>query len=46
MKDKLNNLENRSSRNNLKIDGIIEEENKSLPQKVKKMYRKSSSVTV
>ena len=37
IKDKLNNLENRSCRNNLRIDGIIEEENESWSQSVKKL---------
>ena len=37
IKDKLNNLENRSCRNNLRIDGIIEEENQSWSQSVKKL---------
>ena len=31
-KDKLNDLENRSRRNNLRIDGIIEGENESWSQ--------------
>ena len=37
IKDKLNDLENRSRRNNLRIDGIIEEENESLSQSEKKL---------
>ena len=37
IKDKLNDLENRSRRNNLTIDGIIEEENESWSQSEKKL---------
>ena len=37
IKDKLNDLENRSRRNNLRIDGIIEEENESWSQTEKKL---------
>ena len=37
LKDKLNDLENRSRRNNLRIDGIIEEENESWSQTEKKL---------
>ena len=37
MKDKLNDLENRSGRNNLRIDRIIEEENESWSQNEKKL---------
>ena len=37
IKDKLNNLENRSRRNNLRIGGIIEEENESWSQSEKKL---------
>ena len=37
IKDKLNDLENRSRRNNLRIDGIIEEENESWSQSEKKL---------
>ena len=39
IKDKLNNLENRSRRNNLRIDGIIEEENESWSQSEKKLQK-------
>ena len=38
-KDKLNDLENRSWRNNLRIDGIIEEENESWAQSEKKLQK-------
>ena len=37
IKDKLNDLENRSRRNNLRIDGIIELENESWSQSEKKL---------
>ena len=37
IKDKLNDLENRSRRNNLRIDGIIEEENESWSQSEEKL---------
>ena len=37
IKDKLNDLENRSRRNNLGIDGVIEEENESWLQSEKKL---------
>ena len=37
IKDKLNDLENRSRRNNLRIDGIIEEENESWSKSEKKL---------
>ena len=37
IKDKLNDLENRSRRNNLRTDGIIEEENESWSQSEKKL---------
>ena len=38
MKDKLKDLENHSGRKNLKIDGIIEEENESWTQNEKKLH--------
>ena len=37
IKDKLNDLENRSRKNNLRIDGIIEEENESWSKSEKKL---------
>ena len=43
IKDKLKDLENRSRRNNLRIDEIIEEENESW-SKVRKNFRKSLKI--
>ena len=39
IKDKLSDLENRSGRNNPRIDGIIEYENESWPQSEKKLQK-------
>ena len=38
-KDKLNNLESRSRRNNLRIDGAVEEENESWSQTENKLQK-------